>query len=354
MKAKQFLPIILVILLSAIAIPMMVKFFSGGEGGSRRGTPEITGIHAWINTEKPLRISRLQGKVVLVDFWTYSCINCLRTLPYLNAWHEKYRGQGLVIIGIHSPEFNFEKDLERVKKAVASYHIRYPVALDSEKKTWDAFRNRFWPHKYLIDSGGNLRYEQIGEGNYTETEEKIRELLVEAGYNLDLPMTQLKTESVDFKQIKTPEIYFGKYQGQFLGNPLGLVTGRDSFYREPPRIEENLYYLSGYWNVGGENARYEGEDEGRISIRYTAKSLNWVAGTRPEQKIIVEVFLDGKPLKQTQAGRDILFDGDGQSYLSVRENRLYYVVSDPEGYRTHTLMLKVKGKGLEAYTFTFG
>jgi thiol-disulfide isomerase/thioredoxin len=357
-RTKQFLPLILVILLSVVSIPTLITFFGGEQGGeSRRGTPEITGIHGWINTDDSLRISQFIGKVVVVDFWTYSCINCIRTLPYLNAWHEKYRDGGLVIIGVHSPEFNFEKDLNRVKQAVEDFKIQYPVALDSEKKTWNAFRNRFWPHKYIIDAGGNLRYEMIGEGNYEETEAKIRELLAEAGYEIDGPrVVDLETENVEFKQIRTPEIYFGHYYGQFLGNPLGLVTGRNSTYEEPPKIEENLFYLHGRWEVDEEKARYEGDgtDSGRISIRYHAKALNWVAGSQPEKEIKVLVLLDGKPLAQAQSGRDIRIDPEGRSYLVVRENRLYYLVNDPRGYQPHHLTLQVMEGGLEAYTFTFG
>jgi hypothetical protein len=260
---------------------------------------------------------------------------------------------GLVIIGVHSPEFGFEKDLERVKKAVDTYHIRYAVALDSDRRTWQAYRNHFWPHKYLLDSGGNLRYEHIGEGGYEEFEKNIRELLAEGGREIDATLTSVEPEKVDFKEIKTPEIYFGHYHGQFLGNPLGLITGSDSFYRQPPQLEENLFYLHGRWKVGEEFARYEGEEEGKVAIRYTAKSLNMVAGA-PGGSVALEVLLDGKPLKRTLAGRDILIDERGRSWVMIRDTRLYYLVHDQQGYRPHTLTLKVRGQGLEAYTFTFG
>jgi thiol-disulfide isomerase/thioredoxin len=324
-----------------------------GEDARRGVAPEVQGIQDWINSE-PLRVSQLKGRVVLVDFWTYSCINCIRTIPYLNAWHQKYADRGLVIIGVHSPEFSFEKGSHRVRQAVEEFQIRYTVALDNDHKTWKAYANQFWPHKYLIDAGGNIRYEQIGEGGYEETEEKIRELLMEAGFTVDEGLSQVSVEPVEFKQIKTPEIYLGSHQSQFLGNPRGLRIGGRGEFREPTTVGDNLFYLVGNWSVKDEYARFEGDRNGKIILRYTAKSVNMVAGA-PGRSVRVAVLLDGQPLNREERGGDVRIDSDGRSWVTIGEGRLYSLVHARQGgYGTHTLTLVVEGKGLEAYTFTFG
>ncbi|MEK6854351.1 MAG: thioredoxin family protein, partial [Nanoarchaeota archaeon] len=191
--------------------------------------PELVGISDWINS-KPLKLADLKGKVVLVDFWTYTCINCIRTLPYLTLWQEKYSDKGLVILGIHSPEFDFEKDLENVKRAVAKYSIKYPVALDNDHDTWRAFRNNYWPHKYLIDVNGRIRYDHTGEGSYDRTEMAIQELLKERAEKMDEKVAIPKSISspkgvtgVNFTSIATPEIYFGySFARVNLGNEEGF------------------------------------------------------------------------------------------------------------------------------------
>ena len=364
MKRKALLPLSILLLLAAI--PFLLTNLMG-ESVKAGVAPEIKGIHEWLNSE-PLSLARLRGKVVIVDFWTYSCINCIRTFPYLKAWDEKYRDKGLVIIGVHTPEFGFEKDKENVRKSINQYGLKYPVAMDNDKKTWNAYANHYWPHKYLIDAQGNIRYEQIGEGGYIETEQKIRELLVEAGESapssalsasgggsgggLDGEMTQAAGEEVQFREIKTPEIYFGYDHGGFLGNPRGFKIGAVD-YLEPSKVEENLFYLVGQWTVGMENVQYVGEGAGKIILRYTAKSVNIVAGT-PGRTIEVEVLLDGKRLTPANAGKDIQFDQTGRSIVMIQEGRLYSLVHDQAGYTLHTMTLMVSKKGLQAYTFTFG
>ncbi len=345
--------------LALAALPLLLTHLMG-EAVRAGVAPEIKGIHEWFNSD-PLTIARLKGKVVLVDFWTYSCINCIRTFPYLKAWDEKYRDKGLVIIGVHSPEFSFEKDAENVRRAIQQYGIQYPVAMDNDQKTWKAYANHYWPHKYLIDAQGNIRYEQIGEGGYIEMEQKIRDLLMEAGASassasgggLDHEMTRVMAEEVQFRQIKTPEVYFGHGRGGFLGNPKGLLKFRDLDYPEPSKLEENLFYLVGRWLVSEDNAQYVGEGGGKILIRYTAKSVHIVAGA-PGRTVELEVLLDGRPLTPTTAGRDIQFNESGRSLVMIEEERLYFLVHDQAGYAPHTLALIMGGKGLEAYTFTFG
>jgi thiol-disulfide isomerase/thioredoxin len=341
----------LFIFLLLAAMPMLLTHFTG-EAVRAGFAPEIRGIHEWFNTD-PLTIAKLRGKVVLVDFWAYSCINCIRTFPYLKAWDEKYRDKGLVIIGVHSPEFGFERDSENVKRAIQQYGIKYPVAMDNDQKTWKAYANHYWPHKYLIDAQGNIRYEQPGEGGYVEVEEMIRNLLVEAGQTLDEEPARVVAEEVQFREIKTPEIYFGHGRGGFLGNPKGLFKASDLDYQEPSKLEENLFYLVGRWIVDEDNAQYVGDGGGKIFIRYTAKSVHIVAGA-PPRPVQLEVLLDGRPLTSTTAGHDVRFDGSGRSLVLVGEERLYSLVNDRAGYAPHTLTLIVGNGGLEAYTLTFG
>jgi thiol-disulfide isomerase/thioredoxin len=349
LKLKALLPLFIFLLLAAM--PLLLTHFMG-EAMRAGVAPEIKGIHEWFNSD-PLTIAKLRGKVVLVDFWTYSCINCIRTFPYLKAWDEKYREKGLMIIGVHSPEFGFEKDRENVRRAVLQHGIKYPVAMDNDKKTWDAYANHYWPHKYLIDSQGNIRYEHPGEGGYIEMEQEIQKLLVEAGAELDSEITRVMASEVQFRQIKTPEIYFGYGRGGFLGNPKGLLKVGDLEYQEPSKLEENLFYLSGKWLVEEDNAQYVGEGGGKIFMRYTAKSVNIVAGA-PGRPVQVEVILDGRPLTSTTAGQDVQIDKSGRSLVMIGEERLYSLVHDQSGYAPHTLTLIVGNSGLEAYTFTFG
>src|ERR1700693_3825119 len=244
-----------------------------GEQAKNKISPELTGITGWINGE-PLTLADLRGKVVIVDFWTYSCINCLRTVPYLNAWYKQYGGLGLVIIGVHSPEFNFEKEYDRVEKAVKELGIKYPIAMDDNHKTWDAFANRYWPHKYFIGADGNVRFEVIGEGRYDESEEKIRELLSETDQVVSLPKVSVKGEAVQASKIGTPEIYFGTFHGGFIGNPNGILSGNEKKFQIPEKMETNLFYLQGNWEIGEQFARHTGKNRGEIKIEYQAKSVN--------------------------------------------------------------------------------
>ncbi len=351
-------PILFVLALTLV--PVVISVMSGG--GSRAGlAPEIQGIHHWINSG-PLTIQGLRNRVVIVDFWTYSCINCIRTIPHLNAWYEKYHDPGLEIVGVHSPEFTFEKDRTRVERAVQDLKIRYPVAMDSDQKTWNAYANHYWPHKYLIDAQGNIRYEQIGEGGYAEFEQRIQELLAERGARpvepkasniIDAEITRpAEEELVDPARIRTPEIYFGTFRGGFLGNPKGLLSDRQAEYRAPADLVSDHFYLTGRWDVGEEKAAYTGPGGGKILIQYTARAVHLVAGGG-RGPVELEVLLDGKPLRKEEAGRDVRITRAGRSVARIDEARLYRLVADSD-YRTRTLTLIVRGRGLEAYTFTFG
>lgn len=303
--------------------------------------PDFIGIEKWINSE-PLKIEQLRGKVVLVDFWTYTCINCIRTLPYLKSWDEKYREKGLVVVGVHTPEFNFEKKYENVLKAVNDYQIRYPVAQDNNYATWNAYQNRYWPHKFLVDADGYIRYDHIGEGAYDETEKMIQTLLEERmeranhenGVGVEISKPQ-EAADVNFSNIGTPEIYFG-YQfsrGNF-GNPEGLKAGGIVDYKLPLSIRPNNVYLEGKWKNNADNMELTG-DEGGILLIFRAKSINMVAGS--ENGSTAFVFLDN----------------ENKSIAKIQAFKLYNL-ANAENYDTHPININVLGKGFKIYTFTFG
>ena len=240
----------------------------------------------------------MENKVVLYDIWTYSCINCIRTLPFITSWDEKYSEQGLLIIGIHSPEFEFEKDPQNVEIAIEKYGINYPIVMDNDMKTWKAFENNYWPRKYIADHEGNLRYDHIGEGSYQETEKIIQQLLDERSIALDLDnISENKLVSVkEFEHtlFRTPELYFGYKFAQNrnqLGNDEGFQPGRIVKYSEPNNIELNKFYPIGNWK-NNEDSMELTETSGTIKVLFDAKEVNIVA----ENNAQLEIFLDGVPL----------------------------------------------------------
>lgn len=315
--------------------------------------PELAGISGYINTGGDISLASLkdEGKIVLVDFWTYSCINCQRTTPYLNAWYEKYRDMGLEIIGVHSPEFEFEKDYGNVKDAVQRFGIKYPVVQDNDFDTWRSYGNRYWPRKYLVDIDGFVAYDHIGEGAYEETEKRIQELLAERAARLDMK-TEIDTGTVkpqgavavDSAKIATPEIYLGyRFARAPLGNQENFVIEKSHTYTLPENTtwKDNLAYLGGTWYSFAEYVEHKGE-QGRVALRYTAGKVNIVA----EGQGTVSVWIDGKP-----AGPDGGIDVKGDE-VTIDGSRLYNVVSS-QSYGTHNLELVVRGD-LNIYTFTFG
>jgi len=309
--------------------------------------PELTGISGYINTES-IKLEDLKGKVVLVDFWTYTCINCIRTLPYLNSWYEKYSDDGLVIIGVHTPEFEFEKNYENVLAAVKKYGIKYPVVQDNDYQTWNAYQNKFWPRKYLIDIDGNIRYNHIGEGSYEETEKAIQDLLHERAKKFDLKMNENISKppnavDVDFTKINTPEIYLGyKFARVDIGNPEGIQSGQTVEYKLPKNISPNVVYLEGGWKNNADNMELV-SDNGKVVLFYSAKDVNIVAGGNS----LLGIFLDDQPVGEAR-GSDVINDK-----ILVRENRLYNIVSDQD-YKSRLVEIDVDGKGFQIYTFTFG
>ena len=320
-----------------------------------RKAPEFKGITSYINTNQT-KLSDLKGKVVLVDFWTYSCINCIRTLPYLVDWNQKYSDKGLVIVGVHSPEFEFEKNIDNVKQAVARFGIKYPVLLDNDHETWNAFQNSYWPRKYLVDSDGYIRYDHIGEGGYAETENAIKSLLAERSNQQGLEISNLNqtklnvpgAPSVDFNQIKTPELYFGyQFARAQLGNIQGFNPEKTVNYTIPrSNLEPNVIYLQGLWKNNPDSMELVGSN-GKIMLAYSAKSINIVAGGKGE----ATVKEDGKDnqTNNTIKGNDV----DAEGRLTVDGQRLYNI-ADHTNYGNHQIEIAARGPGFKVYTFTFG
>ena len=330
---------------------------------------DVRDIDAWINSE-PTSIAELtsQGKVVLVDFWTYTCVNCLRTLPFLHDWHEKYSENGLVILGIHAPEFDFEKELENVERSVEDEGIEWPVALDNEMSTWRSFRNRYWPAKYLIGIDGEVHYSHFGEGAYRETELEIRRVLTDAGYNVSaVPVGEIEnTDRDDTARSVTRELY-GGYDRNY--SVYGLYAAQDEYYVEPDREVEyedryaeydsyppQKFALHGLWRNEREaivHARETDDLSDYIAFRFHGRSANVVIDPPEPDEFKVYVELDGRPLAENEAGDDILFDDKGRSYFNVDEGRMYKIVETPE-YVEDTLKLSSDSPNFAIFAFTFG
>jgi thiol-disulfide isomerase/thioredoxin len=320
--------------------------------------PDFAGISGYINTN-PITLKDLKGKVVLVDFWTYSCINCIRTLPYLVDWNAKYADKGLVIVGVHTPEFEFEKNIDNVKAAVQKFGIKYPVLQDNDKGTWNAFENRYWPRKYLIDSEGYIRYDHIGEGGYAETEKIIQTLLAERAaqqgaktlnFNTSGLANPSNVQSIDFSKVNSPELYFGyQFARDPLGSPEGFHPGQLVNYSIPSSdLKPNVVYLQGIWKNNPDNLELAG-DAGKIILVYSAKSINIVAGGSGQ----VQVSEDGKTGSQGSVNSTGGSDVNSTGQFNIDGQRLYNIANHAD-YGNHYIVIDVKGKGFQAYTFTFG
>jgi len=316
--------------------------------------PELTGISGYLNTEDGLTISGLkeQGKVVLIDFWTYTCINCIRTLPYLTSWDEKYRDKGLVIIGVHTPEFAFEKKYENVEDAIKKYNIKYPVVQDNDYLTWRAFENRYWPRKYLIDTEGYIRYDHIGEGAYGETEEIIKELLSEIGKDV----SNIKSSDIEESKLRlviTPELYagynFALSRGQNIGNDIGLQPDTTIFYSLPNEILDDIIYLEGEWKSNADDLLATKTDS-LIVLKFLGESVNIVADNLVDT-VIVEITVDGKYLSKEQAGTDVEFEEE-KSFIVVDTPQLYNIIEG--AYGRYELKLEITEKDFSFNAFTFG
>jgi cytochrome c biogenesis protein CcdA/thiol-disulfide isomerase/thioredoxin len=318
--------------------------------GSRRAglpvlgrAPDFTGNQRWFNTPSgnALSLADLRGKVVLVDFWTYTCINCIRTLPYLKAWDERYRGRGLVIVGVHTPEFPFEREAGNVERAIGQNGLRYAVAQDNDYATWDAWSNQYWPAKYLIDARGRVRYAHFGEGNYDQTESAIRALLAEAGASR-LGGTARARVEVPSRLLATPETYLNYERARNFDPPLRPGVGSYAGTTDLPPVH---FSLSGTWKVTAESAT--AVRGAAINARVTARKVFLVLGTDDGRPRDVEVLLDGKPLPDALAGADV-----SGGRVTVAAQRLYRLVALPR-VEDRTLTIRLAPR-VSAYAFTFG
>jgi cytochrome c biogenesis protein CcdA/thiol-disulfide isomerase/thioredoxin len=336
--------------LSAPKVTAISSLTAAQKNAKYKKVPELSSIDGYVNTEgKPISLASLKGKVVLLDIWTYSCINCQRTLPYINQWYAKYKDQGLVVVGLHTPEFAFEKVQANVEEAVKRFGIKYPVVLDNDYSTWNALGNQFWPRKYLVDIDGYIVYDHIGEGAYDVTEKEIQKALAERAARLGMtdavPTTTVSLVPADTSGVQSPETYFGSARNQYLGNGDRSVSGVQTFSL-PSARNVNKLYLSGVWDITPEYAANASVDA-TVEYQYSASSFYLVASGASEGTQ-VQVFQDGVLLTGAAAGKDLV-----NGILTVKESRLYTIVANPKP-GVHTLKLIIKKAGLQAYALTFG
>lgn len=309
--------------------------------------PGLDGAKGWINSE-PLTPAALKGKVVVYDFWTYSCVNCVRTLPYLRSWYDRYAKDGLVVIGVHSPEFDFEKDHANVRRAVQRLHVDYPVALDDDMAIWNAFGNMYWPEKYVVDRDGRLRYDHIGEGGYRETENVLRALL---GVAKSAPRAHLAAGDSERPQAPTSGITQETYLGLRRGGA-GAQSGAHTYPKQDGPLHPGQAQLVGPWDADTEHVT-SSELGSTIVLGYHAREVNLVMGSATGQPIRVLVELDGSPLPADARTSQTVVDANGNTYIDVTSSDLYRLVLGPS-VATHTLRLIAQAPGLEAFAFTFG
>lgn len=314
--------------------------------------PSLSGATGWLNSE-PLTPAGLRGTVVLVNFCTYTCINWLRSLPYVRAWAEQYEDQGLVVIGAHTPEFEFEKNVDNVRRAIQEMSIRYPIAIDSDYRIWRAFDNQYWPALYFVDAKGNIRHHRFGEGDYEGSELIIQRLLAEAGTGREHELTSVDARGVeaaaDWNTLESPETYLGYQRTENLASPEGAVLDTPRVYAAPAQLRLNHWAVSGNWTLG-KYASSLNEAAGRIAYRFHARDLHLVMGP-PEQGATVrfQVLLDGRPPGEAH-GLDVDDEGNG----AVTEQRLYQLIRQRGGVAERTFEIAFLDPGVEAYVFTFG
>lgn len=308
--------------------------------------PEFTDITKWLNLPagtQVLSMGDLRGKVVLLDVWTYTCINCIRTLPHVTSWYEKYKDQGFVVIGLHSPEFEFEKKTENVQNAIKQYHISYPVAQDNNFGTWKAYNNQYWPAEYLIDKNGHIRHTHFGEGNYDETESDIQKLLQETGKQISSPLDKMPDETPQ-SQI-SPETYLGSTRMMYYF-PNGSIGNGTQNLNLGQNIDQNTFSLGGIWNITDENA--VAGDNATLELNFTAQKVFLVL--KPGQKPgTIKVLLDGKVVDSSNAGEDVQ-----NGIVTVDTDRLYMLIDLKGKTENHILKLEFQTPGIQGFAFTFG
>ncbi len=345
-----------VVLAGVIGSIIYLEGFPGGALDVTSSPYEFVAIEGWLNSD-PLTMESLRGKVVLVDFWTYSCINCIRTFPYLNSWYDKYSDKDFIIIGVHSPEFAFEKEINNVRDAIELYGLKFPVAIDNDHGTFRGFANRYWPHKYLFDAEGNLRYDHIGEGAYMETERNIQALLLENGVDVShIPLEDddrfINPALGEAVGDQTRELYAVRDVVNRAVDGTNFVDGGESHSREG-------IYLNGLWEQKVDHYRSLGSPDGVnfFQISYRGRSASPVMGASEsnEDSFLAFVFLDNEVVPRYFAGPDLLFDGEGRSYVLITgPPRLYSLVNADIPIGSHELRVSTGSVGLAIWSVTFG
>jgi thiol-disulfide isomerase/thioredoxin len=315
--------------------------------------PPLGGATGWLNSQ-PLTAADLRGKVVLVDFGTYTCINWLRSLPYVRAWAEKYKNQGLVVIGVHTPESPFEKDVDNVRRAVKAMKMEFPIAIDNDYAIWRAFDNQYWPALYLIDAQGRIRYHKFGEGEYERSERIIQQLLGEAGFSrIGDRLAAVDARGVeaeaDWADLKSPENYLGHERTENFASPGRAVVHKRRVYAAPERVKLNHWALSGDWTVK-KDAVVLNKENGRITYRFHARDLHLVMGPAVRgASVRFRVLIDGQP-----PGAAHGIDVDDQGNGTVAEQRLYQLIRQPNPIADRQFEIEFLDAGVEAFAFTFG
>jgi len=315
--------------------------------------PSLAGATGWLNSP-PLTAAGLRGKVVVLDVWTYTCINWLRTLPYVRAWAEKYKNQGLVVIGVHSPEFGFEKNVDNIRRAAKDMRVEYPIAIDSDFAIWRALNNEYWPALYIVDAQGRIRHHQFGEGGYEQSEKVIQQLLAEAGnagIGHDLVSVDARGAEVaaDWNNLKSPENYVGYGRAENFASPGGAVPDKPHVYAAPSRLRLNAFALSGDWTVG-KQATALNKPNGRIAYRFHARDLHLVMGPAVTgSSVRFRVLIDGKP-----PGAAHGVDVDDQGNGTVTEQRLHQLIRQTQPIADRQFEIEFLDPGVEAFAFTFG
>jgi thiol-disulfide isomerase/thioredoxin len=315
--------------------------------------PSLGSATGWLNSP-PLTAAELRGKVVLIEFWTYSCINWLRQLPYVRAWAEKYRDQGLVVIGVHAPEFEFEKNVDNVRRGAKDMRVDYPIAIDSDHGIWRAFNNQYWPALYFVDAQGHIRHHKFGEGEYEQSEMVIQQLLAEAGnggvgHELVSVDARGAEAAADWDSLKSPENYVGYARSENFASPGGAVLDKRRVYALPARLRLNQWALSGDWTVG-KQATALNKANGRIAYRFHARDLHLVMGPEaPGTSVRFRVLVDGQP-----PGAAHGIDVDDQGNGTASEQRLYQLIRQPKPIADRQFEIEFLDPGVEAFVFTFG
>ncbi|MEW6437197.1 MAG: cytochrome c biogenesis protein DipZ [Pseudomonadota bacterium] len=332
---------------------MMAAHHSASDLPVEGEMPSLAGATQWLNSP-PLTRESLRGKVVLVDFWTYSCINCLRTLPYVRAWADKYKDKGLVVIGVHAPEFAFEKNIDNVRRALRELRITYPVAIDNDYAIWQGFNNEYWPAHYFIDAEGRIRHHHFGEGNYAESEKVIQELLAEAGRTgVDGSIVKVSAggaeAAADMADVQSPETYIGYDRAENFASTEVAVHDTPHVYALAPKLALNQWGLSGHWTIGGERAALDAADGG-ITYRFHARDLHLVLGPGADGRPVhFRVLVDGQA-----PGADHGADVDAAGNGVVTEQRLYQLVRQSGQVADRTFEIQFLNPGVQAFSFTFG